>query len=175
MSFELSMFFRTDPPPQSAIMIRGGIRMSANGNRINQFNNEESIQFTHDWNPQYIGEHLRSDLVSLYKVLEAVDVGESGLYDAQTVDLTENWGYFVVEKISASHLRVAYRIGNPERLGWDHLPLKQSSVGYLVSIPEFREEVVAAGDEFLLHCQDCGVENERLTEDFADYHSEFEV
>lgn len=168
MGFELSVFFRSDPPPKSAAMIRGGIRMAVDGNRINRFKNESDLELTHSWNPVYIGEHLRSDLISIYDAMESIREGKSGLYEINKIDLLENWGYFIIEKISAHHVRIAYQIDKPQRIGRDHLPPESSAVGYAVDIDEFREELVRSGEEFVTCCERLGFESDPLVEDLIE-------
>lgn len=129
-------------------MIRGGIKVEINGRRVNQYQKENQLDWIFDWHPEYVGEHLRSDLINFINVLSWIERGEISQYEPVKVDIEAEYAYFLLEIISESHLRLAFRTTSQENRD-NHLPDTASARGFIVDTRTFSDELLNCGRDFL--------------------------
>ncbi len=128
-------------------MVRGGIKIEVESKRVNQYQNEEERDW-YDWNPEFVGDHLRSDLVNWVTALERIQMGDVDRYKRVRVDIEAMNAYFLLEPISESHLRVAFRARSREED--DPIPPTANSArGYVVRTEQLSNEILDCGREFL--------------------------
>lgn len=135
--------------------ITGGIQFSINGNRINEFYNEDTYEPFFDWEPQYVGEYLHTDFKRLIDRTREIAAGEAGLYDQRKVQFDPNTIYLILEPVGPQHIRVAYR-----NQVSDDVPLTapKTACGYVVDRRDFCQAVSESAHEYVEDLQSMPLE-----------------
>lgn len=85
----------------------GGIRIRLDGTRLNRYVDEQRHEWS-EWNPEYVGEYLTSDLWKLIETTTAVRQ-DPEVYGERTVEFTELVSRLVMERLDEGTLRIAFR------------------------------------------------------------------
>lgn len=157
---EIELYVSEDPRPSMAVMMRGGIKLHVDGDRLNRYSNEQNRNWLQDWQPEYSGEHVMLDLQGFLECALAVRAGDRPLFDAHVVQLHETTDVFVVEQVSKSHVRLAFqkKAGSSSE---STLPAVDVAVGHAVPIDEFVAEVLQSGESLADAATRFGLDDDR--------------
>lgn len=158
MSVRASIYVDDDADASTLAMVRGGIKVEVDGVRVNQYQTEDRIDWIFDWNPGYVGEHVRSDIINFIKALTRNWTGEVGTYECVKEDIEAQNGYFLLEPISDGHLHIAFRTATLEDDNGNPSPTARSECGREVKTDELSREVLDCGREFLEQSAQLGLE-----------------
>lgn len=156
MSVRASIY--VDEDAATIAMVRGGIKIEVDGTRVNRYQTEDQIDWIFDWNPEYVGEHVRSDIINFVRALMRIQTGEVGTYECVKADIEAQIGYFLLEPLSDGHLRIAFRTATLEGNTGDLSPVPRSECGREVKTDELSREVLDCGREFLERSAQLGFE-----------------
>lgn len=157
MSVRASIYV-DDEDAATIAMVRGGIKIEVDGTRVNRYQNEDQIDSIFDWNPEYVGEHVRSDIINFVRALMRIRTGEVGTYECAKADIEAQIAYFLLEPLSDSHLRIAFRTATLEDDTGDLSPAPCAECGREVKTDELSREVLDCGREFLERSAQLGFE-----------------
>ena len=144
----LEIHVEEEPEPASASQIRGGLRISVDGHRLNAYRDEERHAWQ-EWEPEYAGDLLVVDLGRLYDALSAISAGETSIYETEEVRFGGTRRYLVIERLSDDLVRLAFRV-YPDRDGSTDVGARLvSERGYLVGLDELVREATRCGEEVL--------------------------
>lgn len=90
-------------------MIRGGLKVSVNGERISQYSNEDEETWVFDWHPEFVGDHIASNLLNFIRALISIKKRNVSFYERIEVEVEPTISYFVLEPLSEDHLRIAFQ------------------------------------------------------------------
>lgn len=146
--------------PETVAMIRGGIRIKVDGVRVAQYRNEEQMEWLYDWNPEYVGEHVRSDLLNFMDALRHIKEGDETLYEPIRVDLEGVGAYFTVERVSDTKLRIAFKLSSTQEIRKGYLPPARSARGFIVKADDAYQEIISSGYQFLEFAKQFGFDED---------------
>lgn len=149
MNVKASIWVDNDEDTATVAMVRGGIKIEVNSRRINQYKNEEHRDWVFEWNPEYIGEHIRSDIVNLVTAVREIQQGEVDIYEPTKVDIEAINSYFLLEPLSGDLLRIAFRTDVGLDDTEEYQPSPAAERGYVVKTDELAHEILQIGREFL--------------------------
>lgn len=127
----------------------GGIQISIDGERINEFSDEGTLSFLYSWQPAFVGEYLNTDFSSLLSDAKRLARGDVALYDPIENSFSANRSFWVFEPVTETQLRIAYRtrVANSDSNG-PPLPTAESARGYLVDRCEFCRATSEAAHDY---------------------------
>jgi hypothetical protein len=124
----------------------GGLQLSIDGNRINAFQNENSISFIHSWNPEYVGEYIHTDLNRLIKYASKIAKGNIKIYETVKIAFDPSPQYFIFEPVSEQELRIAFRT----RVSQDiRAVVPESACGHVVNRCSLCQSVSEVAHQYL--------------------------
>ncbi|MBO4248722.1 hypothetical protein IL252_12940 [Halomicrobium sp. IBSBa] len=126
------------------LLVRGGLRITVDGQRINTYEGETDREWLFDWYPEFVGEIPLITLRELCQTVASILSDEIQLYEPQRIHLPETSDAFVCERIGDEHLRVAFQ--TPGREANQATPA--SACGVAVRADEFGTELRRCGDDF---------------------------
>lgn len=143
---QVSIDTTLDPACITPTEAYGGMRMCVAGQRLNAFVNETAHDWA-EWQPEYVGECLTTDMWTLLETTTAV-LNDPVAYQERTVEFLELVFYIVVEPLDDETLRIAFRAGDAlppaER---DLITVPQAACGYPVATTAWAKAVLQAGQE----------------------------
>lgn len=137
---------KTDPVPVVAGQIRGGYRITADGTRIMQFQ-DEALSEWQEWRPAYLGDYLSAELSNLFEALLALRDGETERYEVTEAGIEATRLAYAFERLSGEHVRVAARHRPQEPSDLRLVP--EAERGYVVDIDALCGEAADCGDGFI--------------------------
>jgi len=130
--------------------VRGGLKITIDGVRLNQYHAEEEFGWVPEWRPEYTGELLDINLKALVRATIRVLDDDTGVYERVTSTNDPAMSTFELERLGADWLRVAFKshhLINPDSSTLDigegeQYAAPESARGYIVDRHAFGEAVL---------------------------------
>lgn len=168
MDIDITTTIETDPEPTMGVLVRGGLRITVDGQRLNAYVDEATGTWLRDWYPEYVGEMPLDTLGELFQTLTAILKSEQPRYEPERVLLPETSEAFVCEFLGDESLRIAFQTARNPGPDAD-VASPQSACGVAVPVGEFATELLACGDDVLAVLDDIGLDDATV-ENFREAH-----
>lgn len=157
MSVQINIEIR-DEDYKNLEVVYGGLQIIIDEDMLMQFENEDELDWSSDWQPEYKGLFLYQNINHLLYSSTQIKK-DSKLYEPVQVELEEERGQLILERLSDTKMRVAFQAGElPSNKYNKHLPIPKAALGYIVDIDEFCLQVIKCGKELLNYGRELDVE-----------------
>lgn len=170
MTIEVDLHLEHDPQPTMAILVRGGIRITIDGRRVNMYEDESDPPSIREWYPEFVGEHILLDLGDLFEFVADAITGAIDLFDPRRVFLRETSDAFVCERVGVSHVRIAFQ----KATGFEtnsSLPTPSVACGFAVPVADFATELVVCGEDLRQELDRIGLSDHAEAQTFLEKHA----
>jgi len=143
MPVDIDLTIESDPVPSMTTLVRGGLRIRVDDQRINAYTRETTEAWEKDWYPEYVGEMPLITLKELFQTARAMLNGDISLYESHRSILPETSDAFVCEYLGGKHLRIAFQTPGRDT----NLATPQAACGTVIPVDSFATELVDCGEE----------------------------
>jgi len=146
MDLDIDTVIETDPEPTMGALVRGGLCVTVDGQRLNAYVDEHTSTWPRSWYPEYVGEIPLVTLGKLFQTAARILRDEERLYDTVRVPLPETGEAFLCEYLGGESLRVAFQTTNePDANARQATP--KAARGFIVPAETLATELLRCGDE----------------------------
>lgn len=137
---------RSEPIPNPQLL-NGGIKIRLGETVLTRVTHPKKYDGGGEWSPEYIGLHVRSDLINLARIAETIKRSEVSRYNVMKADIESTPLYIVVEPLSDTHLRLAFQVRKTQDTAGSDVP-PDAACGYPVETDAFCRAVLDACQTF---------------------------